>query len=110
MFNFKELPLWNEADMAASSKDPSMMDVDLGNMICMASSSTQKEYPLGPSSGGTVEQFPAVFLAATHFPIQYLTSRTQTVIGPGSSPQQGIPPIGENRTHHPSPGSHSPTQ
>ena len=40
MFNFKELPLWNMADVAKSSKDPSMMDVDLGDAICMASSST----------------------------------------------------------------------
>ena len=40
IFNFKELPLWNAANMAKSSKDPSMMDVDLGDVICKASSST----------------------------------------------------------------------
>ena len=40
MFNFKGLPLWNMADMARSSKNPSMMDVDLGNTIHVAFSST----------------------------------------------------------------------
>ena len=65
MFNFKEVPLWNVADMAKSSKDPSMMDVDLGNMICMASSSTWTQNPLSLSSGGTVEQLPLVSLATT---------------------------------------------
>ena len=62
MFNFKELPLWN---MAESSKDPSMMDVDLGNMICAASSTTQTEDPLSLTSRGTVEQFPPISLAAS---------------------------------------------
>ena len=40
MFNFKELPLWNAANAGESSRDPSMMDVDLDNMVCEASSST----------------------------------------------------------------------
>ena len=37
MFNFKELPLWNVASMGESSRDPSMMDVDLGDVVCAAS-------------------------------------------------------------------------
>ena len=60
---FKELPLWNVADVAKSSKDPFMMDVDLGDAICAASSSTQTEDPLSLSSGGTVEELPPIFLA-----------------------------------------------
>ena len=87
VFNFKELPLWNVADMARSSKDPSMMDVDLGNAIHVASSSTQMDDCLGLTSRGTMEQLPLVSLAAPHFPLQYLTSRTQT---PSSTP--GAPP------------------
>ena len=70
MFNFKELPLWNVADAAKSPKDPSMMDVDLGNLICMASSFTQMEDPLGLSSRGTMEQLPLVSLAVPHSPLQ----------------------------------------
>ena len=79
MFNFKELPLWNMADAAKSSRDPSMIDVDLGDVICVASSSTQTEDPLGLSSGGTVEQLPLVSLATSHAPLQYLTPGTQTL-------------------------------
>ena len=37
MFNYKELPLWNVANAGESSRDPSMMDVDLGNAVHMAS-------------------------------------------------------------------------
>ena len=111
VFNFKELPLRNTADIAKSSKDPSMMDVDLSNVICTASSSTQMEDPLSLSSRGTMEQLPLVSLATPHSPLQYLTSRTQILsLALGDPPDTEFSPIGENRTHHPHPGSKSPTQ
>ena len=37
MFNFKELPLWNAANMGESSRDPSMMDVDLDHVVHVVS-------------------------------------------------------------------------
>ena len=37
VFNFKELPLWNVANMGESSRDPSMIDVDLGDVVHTAS-------------------------------------------------------------------------
>ena len=37
VFNFKELPLWNVASVGEFSRDASMMDVDLGNMVHTAS-------------------------------------------------------------------------
>ena len=46
VFKFKELPLWNVADVGESSQDPSMKDVDLGDMVHVASPSTRAEDPL----------------------------------------------------------------
>ena len=36
MFDFKELPFWNVASMGESSRDPSLMDVDLDDAVCTA--------------------------------------------------------------------------
>ena len=99
------------ADAAKSSQDSSMMDVDLGNMICMASSSTQMEDPLSLSSRGTIEQLPPVSLATLHSSLQYLAPRTQTPSSAlGTPPDSKFSPISENRTHHPHPSGNSPTQ
>ena len=68
MFNFKELPHWNVANTDESSRDPSMVDVDLGNMVCRASPSSQAESPLGLSSRGTMEQLPLASLATPTLP------------------------------------------
>ena len=54
MFDIKELPLWNLANAGESSMDLSMMDVDLGTAVHMASPSTWVEDPLGLSSRGTM--------------------------------------------------------
>ena len=40
VFNCKDLPLWNMTNMVKSSRDPSMMELDLGNVIHAASFST----------------------------------------------------------------------
>ena len=79
LFNFKELPLWNTASTGESSRDPSMMDVDLGDVVHVASPSTQVEDPLSLSSRGATEQPPLASLATPHSPLQFLTSRTQTL-------------------------------
>ena len=111
VFNFRELPLWNAASVGKSSRDPSMMELDLGNMVHAASPSTQAEDPLSLSSGGTMEQLPLASLAALTVP--HLQD-TNTINGPGSSsPNRGnreFSSIGENRTHHPCPNGNCPTQ
>ena len=91
VFNFKELPFWNMANMGESSRAPSMMDVDLGNMVCMASPYTWAEDLLSLSSRGAIEQPPLASLATPHSPLQYLTSRAQT-----PSAALGAPPLTEN--------------
>ena len=65
MFNFKELPLWNMANVGESSRDQSMMDVDLDETVCAASPSTKVEDPLSLSSRGTMEQPPLASLSLT---------------------------------------------
>ena len=77
MFNFKELPLWNTANVGESSRDPSMMRMDLDDVVCMVSPSTWAEDPLGLSSRETMEQPLLDSLATSHSPSQYLASRTQ---------------------------------
>ena len=91
IFNFKELPLCNAANVGESSRDPSMMGVDLGNAVCMASPSTQVEDPLGLSSRRMIEQLPLASLATPHSPTQYLTSGIQTLLVALGAP----PPTGE---------------
>ena len=88
MFNIKELPLWNVGE---SSRDQSMMDVDLGNAVCMASLSSQVEDTLGLSSRGTMEQLPLASLSTCHTPSRYLTSKTQTPLL-----ALGAPPLTES--------------
>ena len=68
MFNFKEVPLWNMVNAGKSSRDPSMMDVDLGDMVYGASPSTQVESPLSLSERGMMEQLPLAFLATPSLP------------------------------------------
>ena len=108
MFNFKELPLWNRANVGESSRDPSMMDVDLGYMVCMAS--TWAEDPLGMSSRGTMEQPPLASLATLPLHCNTLPPGHKLCHHPWDPcPNREFPSIGENRTHHPHPSGNSPT-
>ena len=91
-------------------RDPFMMDVDLGDVVCTASPSIWAEDPLSLSSRGVTEQQPLASKAVPYSPLQFLASRTQTVSSPrSSSPDRELSLIGGNRTSHPSPGSNSPT-
>ena len=78
MFDFKELPLWNTANVGELCRDPSLIDVDLDDVLYAASPSIQVEDLLSLSSRGTLEQPSLASLATPHSPSQYLTSRMQT--------------------------------
>ena len=68
VFSFKELSLWNVTNTGESSRDPSMMDVDLGDVVHAALPSTQVEDPLSLSSRRTMEQLPLASLAIPTLP------------------------------------------
>ena len=77
LFNFKELPLWNTANTDEPARDPPMADVDLSNVGPKVPPSTRVEDPLSLNIRGTLEQLWWASPAASHFPLQYITSRTQ---------------------------------
>ena len=56
LFDFKELPLWNVANMDEPAQDPPMIDVDLSDVEPKASPSTRAEDPLSLNLRGALEQ------------------------------------------------------
>ena len=98
LFDFKELPLWSLANVDESAWDPPMTEVDLGNAVPKVSPSTRAEDPHGLNLRGTLEQIQCASPTTPYSPLQYITSRTQTL-----SAVLGAPPsIGETKN---SPGS-----
>ena len=112
VFNFKELPLWNVADVGESSQDPSMKDVDLGDNVVQCGLplhlSRRPTWSEFKQNNGSNYDWPHL-AAPSHSPsCNTSASRTQTPSAdPGSSsPNRGYREfslICENRTHHPPP-------
>ena len=69
LFDFKELPLWNAANVDEPSHDLPMMDVDLSDAEPEAFPSTRAEDPFGLDLRGALEQLQQASPAASGSPL-----------------------------------------